>query len=265
MLDVLQGGSGFLRVESGEDVYVSPAQIRRCELRPGDEVSGPPRPARRNERHPSLVRVEKVNGRDAEPPEERPLFSDLTPVHPTERLPAPDALKDVPYGKGSRVAVSGAPGAGSTRVLGEIIDSVVKVEGLSVALVLVGARPEERTGWERAEVPVSGGGFDRPNDAQVQAAELAVERGKRVVERGGDAVVVIDSLAAFPPGAARRLFGAARKADEGGSLTVIAATGGSEDALRQASTRIVLEEPSGDGSLRVSAARSGAQRPDLLS
>ena len=110
-------------MESGDDVYVSPAQIRRCELRAGDEVSGPPRPARRNERHPSLVRVEKVNGRDAEPPEERPLFSDLTPVHPTERLPAPDALKDVPYGKGSRVAVSGGPGAGSTRLLGEIIES----------------------------------------------------------------------------------------------------------------------------------------------
>ncbi len=264
MLDVLQGGSGFLRVESGDDVYVSPAQIRRCELRPGDEVSGPPRPARRNERHPSLVRVEKVNGRDAEPPEERPLFSDLTPVHPTDRLPAPDSLKDVPYGKGSRVAVSGAPGAGSTRLLGEIIESISKVDGLTVSLVLVGARPEELTGWHGPDLPISGGGFDGPIDAQVQAAELAVERGKRAVERGGDAVVVVDSLIAFPPAAARRLFGAARKAQEGGSLTVIAATGGSEDALRQANTRIVLEQPSGDGSLHVMAALSGAQRPDLL-
>ena len=109
---MLPNGSGFLRSEEGDDVYISPAQIRRCELRAGDEVAGPSRPARRNERHPSLVRVETVNGRDAEPPEERPLFSDLTPVYPTERLAGPAALDSVPFGKGSRVAVGGGPAPG---------------------------------------------------------------------------------------------------------------------------------------------------------
>jgi transcription termination factor Rho len=107
-LDILANGSGFLRVDpSGQsraDVYVSPAQIRRCELRAGDEVSGPVRPPRRNERHPSLVRVESVNGADAEPPEQRPWFDDLTPVFAKERL---GELGGVPYGKGSRVAAPG--------------------------------------------------------------------------------------------------------------------------------------------------------------
>ena len=118
MLDILANGSGFLRLDpagqSRDDVYVSPAQIRRCELRAGDEVSGPVRPPRRNERHPSLVRVETVNGGDAEPPEERPWFGDLTPVFPRERLTAPAAFDAAPFGKGSRVAVAGPPGAGAT-------------------------------------------------------------------------------------------------------------------------------------------------------
>ena len=93
MLDILANGSGFVRVDpagqSRDDVYVSPAQIRRCELRAGDELSGPVRPPRRNERHPSLVRVATVNGADAEPPEERPWFGELSPVFPSARLPAP--------------------------------------------------------------------------------------------------------------------------------------------------------------------------------
>src|ERR687890_781667 len=96
-LDILANGSGFLRLDpagqSRGDVYVSPAQIRRCELRAGDEISGPVRPPRRNERHPSLIRVESVNGAAAEPPEERPWFGDLTAVFPSERLSAPEAFE----------------------------------------------------------------------------------------------------------------------------------------------------------------------------
>ena len=146
VLDVLPNGSGFLRTTEGDDVYISPAQIRRCELRAGDEVAGPSRPARRNERHPSLVHVETVNGRDAEPPEERPLFGDLTPVNPTERLAAPAALDSVPFGKGSRVAIGGAPGAGATRLLRELVAVVAdKHSDLAVSVVLAGARPEELT------------------------------------------------------------------------------------------------------------------------
>src|ERR671915_538398 len=123
VLDVLANGSGFVRVDtagqSREDVYVSPAQIRRCELRAGDEVSGPVRPPRRNERHPSLIRVESVNGTEAEPPEQRPWFGDLTPVIPSERLSFPAAFEVAPFGKGSRVAVAGPPGGGATTPLVE--------------------------------------------------------------------------------------------------------------------------------------------------
>src|SRR3954447_18891226 len=124
VLDVLPNGSGFVRVDtdtagqSRDDVYISPPQTRRCELRAGDEVSGPVRPPRRNERHPSLVRVETVNGNPAEPPEERPNFSELTAVFPSERLSGPAAIEAIPFGKGSRVAVGGPPGAGATRLLG---------------------------------------------------------------------------------------------------------------------------------------------------
>ena len=151
VLDVLPNGSGFLRTGEGDDVYISPAQIRRCELRAGDEVAGPSRPARRNERHPSLVRVETVNGRDAEPPEERPAVR-----RPHARAsrpsasPAPAALDSVPFGKGSRVAIGGGPGAGATRLLRELVAAVAdKHSDVSVSVVLVGARPEELTEWTR--------------------------------------------------------------------------------------------------------------------
>jgi transcription termination factor Rho len=124
ILDVLTNGSGFLRLDpagqSRDDVYVSPAQIRRCELRAGDEVSGPVRPPRRNERHPSLIRVETVNGAEAEPPEERPWFGDLTPVFPTQALQAPPEFGSAPFGRGSRVAVAGPPGAGATTLLVQV-------------------------------------------------------------------------------------------------------------------------------------------------
>jgi len=264
-LDVLPNDSGFLRRDEGADVYVSPAQIRRCELRPGDEVSGPVRPPRRNERHPSLVRVEAVNGRDADPPEQRTNFSDLTPVHPRERLAAPGLLSAASFGKGSRVAVAGPSGAGASRVLHEVV-AALKSDGgdLGLTVVLVGARPEEATDWRSdAGVPVAGGSFDDAPDEQAQAATLAVERGKRVAERGGDAVVVIDSLAGLDPLLARKLFGAGRKLEEGGSLTIIAAIGEGPELLRVASTRIVLAGGATEPS--VDAGRSGAQRADLLS
>jgi transcription termination factor Rho len=264
VLDVLPNGSGFVRIAESPDVYVSPAQIRRCELRPGDEVAGPARPARRNERYPSLVRVESVDGAPAEPPAERPLFSDLTAVHPHERLAVPDSLAGVPIGKGSRVAIAGPAGAGATRLLREFVALLAaQPDAPSVSVVLAGARPEEVTDWRReTKVPVYGGSFDSAPDDQAQAAQLAVERAKRVVERGGDAIVVIDTLEAVPAGLARRVFGAGRRCEEGGSLTVIAAVGESAEQLRLASTRIVLTGAAAEPT--VDADRSGAQRADLL-
>jgi transcription termination factor Rho len=248
VLDVLANGSGFLRLDpagqSRDDVYVSPAQIRRCELRAGDEVSGPVRPPRRNERHPSLVRVETVNGGAAEPPEERPWFGDLTPVIPTERLTAPGAFGPAPYGKGSRVAVAGPPGAGATTLLVEAARMLTERHSdVTLQVVLAGVRPEEVSGWREAGFDPVGGSFERSPEAQAQAAELAAERAKRQVERGGHAALVIDALDALPPGVRRRLFGAARATEEGGTLTIVAATGDDREALRWASTRLVLERP----------------------
>lgn len=264
VLDVLPNASGFLRREDGADVYISPAQIRRCELRAGDTVTGPVRPPRRNERHPSLVRVEQINGRDAEPLEQRPRFEELTPVHARERLPQPSALADAPFGKGSRVAIAGPSGAGATRLLREVVSGLAAAGGdLSVTVVLADARPEEVTDWRRdAGVPVVGGSFDDAPDHRAQAAQLAVEGAKRIAERGGDAVVAVDSLTPFEPALARRLFGAARNLENAGSVTIVAVVAEGSELLRAASTRVVLE-PSG-GEPVVSRERSGTQRADLL-
>ena len=130
VLDILPNGSGFMRPDpfahSRDDVYVSPAQIRRCELRAGDEITGPVRPPRRSERYPSLVRVDNVNGSAPEPPTERARFEQLTPVFASERLPAPEGLDAAPYGKGSRVAIAGPPGAGATTMLRRIVGALAE-------------------------------------------------------------------------------------------------------------------------------------------
>ena len=261
VLDILPNGSGFMRVElfqhSDEDVYVSPAQIRRCELRAGDELNGPVRPPRRSERHPSLVRVDKVNDGEPEPPVERPKFDDLTPVFAKQKL---SGLGDVPFGRGSRVAIGGPPGAGVTSMLRGAVDAIKKESDIELVVLLIGARPEEVTEWRRLDgVTVAGGAFDKSVDEQAQIAELAVERAKRVVERGGHAALVVDSLDALSPGAARRVFGAARSLEEGGSLTVLAATGLAGEPQRVATTRVLLE-PGG----KVNEG-SGTLRAELLS
>lgn len=259
VLDILPGGSGFMRadafVHSRDDVYVSPAQIRRCELRAGDEVSGPVRPPRRSERYPSLVRVESVNGQPADTTADRKLFDELTPTFATDAL---ETVHGLAFGKGSRVAIGGPPGAGATRLLREVTEAL---EGdLDVLVVLAGVRPEEVTEWKRVEkLSVAGGGFDRPPDELAQIAEMAVERAKRIAERGGDAVVIVDGLDALAPAAARRVFGAARNTEEAGSLTVVAATGSAGELQRLATTRVVL---SSEGTL--DAAASGVLRGELL-
>src|SRR4051812_7755289 len=154
ILDILPNGSGFMRADafahSRDDVYVSPAQIRRCELRSGDEITGPVRAPRRNERHPSLVRVDKVNASDAEPPAERPRFEDLTPVFAHDRLKAPEGFDSVPFGRGSRVAVGGPPGAGVTTLLRRVALTLgAEHPDLDLTVVLAGVRPEEVTEWKR--------------------------------------------------------------------------------------------------------------------
>ena len=267
ILDVLPNGSGFIRAEpyrqSREDVYVSPAQIRRCELRPGDDVAGPVRPPRRNERHPSLVRVATVNGEDADTPSQRERFDSLTAAWPAERLAGPAILVDHPFGKGSRVAIGGPPGAGATYVLREAVKVLRdRHTEIDVLVVLAGVRPEEAADWSDLGVEVAGGTYDGSFDEQAQVVELAVQRAKRAVESGKDVVVVIDSLDALPPATARRVFGAGRNAQDGGSLTILASTGTAAEPHRMATTHITLEPREGEQP-RV-APGSGTLRRDVL-
>lgn len=268
VLDVLPNGSGFLRPDAfrqgSDDAYVASAQIRRCELRSGDDVSGPVRSPRRSERHPSLVRVDTVNGGPAEPPAERPLFEELTPVFAAERLAAPEGLETVPFGKGSRVAVLGPPGAGATTLLRSMVSTLSERHSeLTLTVLLAGVRPEEVTEWRQGvgSAQVAGGAFDSPPDERAQTAEAALAQAKRATERGEHSVLVVDGLETLATGAARQLFGSARNTEQGGSLTVIAA-GAGPDLERYATTRIVLESAGGSG-YSVSKS-SGTLRPELL-
>lgn len=264
----LQGnGSGFVRREDGEDVYVSAAQVKRCELVSGDRVGGPVRPPRRSERFPSLVRVDTINGKSAdEVAGEGTRFEELKASFPTERLElgSDDATVSAvewltPFGRGSRVVVAGGPLAGKSELLRRIVAALPK-EGLEVSVVLAGARPEETGEWdgEVANTPLGASA-----DAQGQAVESAVELGRRVAARGGNAVVVIDSLDGVAPTVARRALAAARNIVDGGSLTVIAAVaaplGGETTVITLDVTLTSLRRfPNFD------LARSQTMRPELL-
>ena len=273
VLELLPAGGGLVRraahVESPDDPYVSPAQIKRLELRAGDEVTGPVRPPRRSERHPALVRIDSVNGADAATGRPgRKRFEELTPIWATERLAVPDELSQAaPFGKGSRVALGGEPGVGASTLLRKILATLAERQPeLQQAVVLAGARPEEVTDWRRdSSAAVTGGAFDEPLAELGRAAELAIEQAKRTVEQGGDALVAIDSLAFLPFETARAVFGAARNAQQGGSLTIVAVTGSSQDLRRLATTRVMLDAGSSGrfpGSVVSSA--SGTTRAELL-
>src|SRR6185312_1512891 len=237
VVELSENGSGFLRLgkdgaPSDDDVYVSAAQVRRCELVDGDRVSGPVRPPRRSERYPSLVRVEAINGRPAEDVAEGVRFDELPAAFPSERLafeapdPAVQAVEFLtPIGRGSRVTIVGAAHTGKSETLRRLAQAFVGLGDaeLETAAVLAGARPEEIAEWREGPLePVAALSFAAPADAQAQAVERAVEHGKRVAARGGHAVVLIDSLEGLPSGAARKALAAARNIPGGGSLTVIA-------------------------------------------
>jgi transcription termination factor Rho len=231
----LQGnGSAFLRVSgagpSDGDVYLSAAQVRRCELVDGDRVGGPVRPPRRSERYASLVRVETINGKAADQATEGVRFDDLPAAFPAERFalggedPTVQAIEFLtPIGKGSRVTIAGGPRAGKSEALRRLAAALAEIDGLECALVLAGARPEEVGAWREGPVALSAAlGLAASSDAHAQAIEQAIEHGRRVAARGGDAVVLIDTLDGLAPHAARKALAAARNLVEGGSLTVIA-------------------------------------------
>ena len=234
VVELMPNGSGFIRVShpdtSDDDVYVSAAQVKRCELVTGDKVAGPLRAPRRSERFPSLVRVDTINGKPAEEVAEGTKFEDLPASFATERFefasedPTVSAIEWLaPIGKGSRVTVVGGSQAGKTETLRRMATALAGREGLDVSVVLAGTRPEEIAEWSDALAPAATATFAASPDSQAQSVESVVEQGRRVAARGGDAVVIIDSLEYVPVNAARRLIAAARNIADGGSLTVVAA------------------------------------------
>jgi transcription termination factor Rho len=263
VVELLGNGSAFLRVDppepSDDDVYISAAQVRRCELVSGDRVTGPVRTPRRSERYPSLVRVDTINGSSADEVSEGAHYEDLPVAYPSERLalnagdPTLDAIEWLtPLGRGSRAVIVGPPRAGKTETLRRLLGAVIaaaaaagdaseaadrtpadwpgatttvgaKAGSLEVTVVLAGARPEEIAEWrDGPTAPVAALSFAASADAQGQAVERAIEAAKRVAARGGDAVVLIDGLDGMHPPAARKTLAAARNLRDGGSLTVIA-------------------------------------------
>jgi transcription termination factor Rho len=264
VLEVLPDGFGFLRsvqhdFEPGpDDVYVSPSQVRRLNLKPGHHLAGPVRPPRRGEKFFALLHVERINGGDVEALRLRVPFAARTPVLPTERLRLdhPGASLDLraiellsPWGKGQRVLVTAPPGCGRTRLLHRIAEALLHNHAdLRVCLCLLDERPEEvpelRRSLRSRRSDVVASTFDQPQKHHLLLAEMALARAMRHVEAGEDVVLLVDSLTALaracnletPPSGRllcpgldaaavqrpKRLFGAARSLEEGGSLTVIA-------------------------------------------
>ncbi len=247
VLDITPRGHGFIRLSGlgstdDDDVYVSPSQIRRCEMQRGDEISGPARRPRRGERYPALVHVDAING--VEPGEGRPRLADATPVRPSRRIElaagdVPDAdavtLRAIdllaPLAHGQRVLVRAAPGAGRTTLLRALGRALAPREEIELVVLLIDERPEELEDWREA-VPgadLAVATADMRSGEQLRLVELALGRVARRAEAGADVVLLVDSLsriaaAADEPGRVKPIFGAGREtAEEGiGSLTVIA-------------------------------------------
>jgi transcription termination factor Rho len=262
VLDLLPEGYGFLRctgyLAGPQDVYVSQSFVRRFDLRRGDLIAGPIRRNRNSDKFPALARVDRIEGVAFEPQAEdgrRPVFADLTPLPAQERLVLehPDGplglrLMDLltPLGKGQRGLIVAPPRSGKTTVLTQLAAALERTDPeLNVIALLVDARPEEVTELERScDAEIVATGFDRPAEDHTQVAELVVERAKRLVERGQDVVVLLDSLTrltraynvvvpssgrVLPGGVdpaalypAKRLFAAARNVEGPGSLTIVA-------------------------------------------
>ncbi len=243
VLEVQPRGSGLVRADDLPDagVYVSPAQIRRCELRSGDEISGPIRAARRGERRPSMVRIEMVNG---EPPsdERGPAFEGLTAIAPHRHIPLKVENDDLlarsvdllaPLAFGQRVLVEAQPRSGRTSVLRALAKSIAagSEDGPEVVVLLVDERPEEVTAWKRevTGVSIDAAPADLGAAEQVRIAERTLARVRRQAEAGQDVVMVVDSLTRLgtaygDAGAIKPFFGTGRELEEesAGSVTVIA-------------------------------------------
>jgi transcription termination factor Rho len=237
VVELVPGGSGFVRIDPGEvsddDVYISAAQVKRCELVNGDRVSGPRRAARRSERYPSLIRVDTINGLPATEVADGSRYDELPAAFPSTALPlggddpavaAVEAM--TPFGRGSRVTITGPSRSGKSRLLRALTGALSQRAAgadIQILVALAGVRPEEITEWRAGPVdPLTAASFGASADVHDQAVELVIDQAKRIAARGGEAVVLLDSLDALHPHIARKLLAAARQIVDGGSLTLIA-------------------------------------------
>jgi transcription termination factor Rho len=276
VVEVLGNGSAFLRIDPPEpsdgDVYISAAQVRRCELVSGDRVAGPVRTPRRSERYPSLIRIDTINGDSADTVSAGARYEDLPVDYPSERFaleasdPTLQAIEWLtPFGRGSRVVIVGAARAGKSETLRALLYAVAAGEGIEASIVLAGVRPEEISRWQQDEqhTPAAALSFAASADTQGQAVERAIDAARRVAARGWHAVVLIDSLDGLHPHAARKALAAARNLREGGSLTVIATAskpcGGESTVI---ALDVALTSTGRQPILDLAA--SGTLRPELL-
>ena len=288
VLEILPDGFGFLRapdynyLPGPDDIYVSPSQIRRFNLRTGDTTSGQIRSPKDNERYFALLKVESVNFEDPEVSRDKILFDNLTPLYPDERIqletddPANYSIRVMdlltPIGKGQRGLIVSPPRTGKTMLLQNIANSISRnFKDIILIVLLIDERPEEVTDMQRSvKAEVISSTFDEPAQRHIQVAEMVIEKAKRLVEHKRDVVILLDSITRLarayntvvPPSGKilsggvdsnalhrpKRFFGAARNIEEGGSLTIIAT------ALVDTGSRmdeVIFEEFKGTGNMEI--------------
>ena len=293
VLEILPDGFGFLRapdynyLPGPDDIYISPSQIRRFNLRTGDTVSGQIRPPKDTERYFAMLKVELVNYEDPEVARDKILFDNLTPLYPQEKihLEASNDSKNysarvmdllTPIGKGQRGLIVAAPRTGKTMLLQTVAHSITtNHKEIILIVLLIDERPEEVTDMERSvDAEVVSSTFDEPAQRHVQVAEMVIEKAKRLVEHQKDVVILLDSITrvarayntVVPPSGKvlsggidanalqrpKRFFGAARNIEEGGSLTIIGT------ALVDTGSRmdeVIFEEFKGTGNMEINLDR----------
>jgi transcription termination factor Rho len=286
VLEVLPEGYGFLRSQDfsylygPDDVYVSPSQIKRFDLRTGDTVAGQVRPPKERERYLALLKVETINGDVADTTKLRPVFDNLRPRYPDQRIRLENgdlAMRIVdlvaPIGKGQRGLIVAPPRAGKTILLQKMANAIVQNHPeIALIVLLIDERPEEVTDFmeQVPEAEVIASTFDEPPDRHTQVADMVIEKSKRLVEHGKDVVILLDSITRLArahntviPNSGKilsggvdanalhkpkRFFGSARKIDSGGSLTIVAT------ALVDTGSRmdeVIFEEFKGTGNMEL--------------
>ena len=286
-LEILPDGFGFLRSPNSnylpgpDDIYVSPSQIRRFNLRTGDTVSGQIRRPKESERYFALLKVEAVNYEDPEVAREKILFDNLTPLYPDRKINLESSSDNystrimdlmIPIGFGQRGLIVSPPRSGKTMLLQNIANSVIAShKNIVPFILLIDERPEEVTDMQRSvNAEVISSTFDEPSERHVQVAEMVIEKAKRLVEHKKDVIILLDSItrlaraynSVIPPSGKilsggvdsnalqrpKRFFGAARNIEEGGSLTIIAT------ALVDTGSRmdeVIFEEFKGTGNMEI--------------